>query len=41
MYYHITKPDKSVKGSIKLPASKSESARLLVIQVLSKEKFEI
>ena len=41
MHYKITKPDKSVKGEIILPSSKSESNRALIIQELCSERFEI
>lgn len=39
--YSISNPTKKLKGSIQLTASKSESNRALIIQALSKEKFEI
>lgn len=39
--YTISNPTKKLKGSIQLTASKSESNRALIIQALSKEKFEI
>jgi len=41
MTYTITAPDKPIGGTIKLPSSKSESNRLLIIQSLCKDKFEI
>jgi len=37
----LTKPDKKLQGSIRLPASKSESNRLLIMQALSEEPFYI
>ncbi len=37
----LIKKDKNLKGTIKLPASKSESNRLLIIHSLCKENFEI
>lgn len=37
----LTKPDKKLTGSIHLPASKSESNRLLIMQALSEEPFSI
>jgi 3-phosphoshikimate 1-carboxyvinyltransferase len=39
--YTVSNPSKKLKGSIQLTASKSESNRALIIQALSKEKFEI
>jgi 3-phosphoshikimate 1-carboxyvinyltransferase len=39
--YRISNPGKSLKGSIQLTASKSESNRALIIQALSKDKFQI
>jgi 3-phosphoshikimate 1-carboxyvinyltransferase len=39
--YTISNPTKKLMGSIQLTASKSESNRALIIQALSKEKFEI
>jgi 3-phosphoshikimate 1-carboxyvinyltransferase len=39
--YTVSNPTKKLKGSIQLTASKSESNRALIIQALSKEKFEI
>jgi 3-phosphoshikimate 1-carboxyvinyltransferase len=39
--YTVSNPTKKLKGSIELTASKSESNRALIIQALSKEKFEI
>lgn len=39
--YSISHPTKKLKGNIQLTASKSESNRALIIQALSKEKFEI
>jgi 3-phosphoshikimate 1-carboxyvinyltransferase len=39
--YSISNPTKQLKGSIQLTASKSESNRALIIQALSKDKFEI
>jgi len=41
MIYTITAPTTSIKGTIKLPSSKSESNRVLIIQSLCKDKFEI
>jgi len=41
MIYKISKPDKKIYGSIHLTASKSESNRILLIQALCKDKFEI
>lgn len=41
MLYSISKDDKSIKGSIQLPASKSISNRVLIIQALCKKKFKI
>jgi 3-phosphoshikimate 1-carboxyvinyltransferase len=37
----VSKKDKILKGTLKLPSSKSLSNRLLLIQALSKEKFGI
>ncbi len=37
----IVKPDRSLKGSINLPSSKSISNRLLIMQALSGEEFTI
>ena len=39
--YSISNPTKKLTGSIQLTASKSESNRALIIQALSKEKFQI
>lgn len=39
MIYKISKPDRSVKGTVFLTASKSESNRVLLIQALSKQRF--
>lgn len=39
--YSISNPTKKLKGSIQLTASKSESNRALIIQALSKDRFEI
>lgn len=41
MRYFISKKDKSVKGSIKLPASKSISNRVLIISALSYSPYPI
>ena len=41
MIYKISKPTKNLKGSVALTASKSESNRILIIQALCKDKFEI
>jgi len=41
MNYRISHPDKKIKGTIELTASKSESNRALIIQALCSEKFEI
>lgn len=41
MIYKITKKDKTLRGTIHLPSSKSESNRALIIRALCKEKFEI
>lgn len=41
MIYKIAKPKKEIKGTIAVPASKSESNRLLIIKSLCKEPFEI
>ena len=41
MEYKISKPDNKLKGTITLPASKSISNRLLIIQALCKEDFKI
>ena len=37
----VTKPDKTLKGSVRLPASKSISNRLLMIRALSGTPFNI
>ncbi|TND07522.1 MAG: 3-phosphoshikimate 1-carboxyvinyltransferase [Bacteroidetes bacterium] len=39
--YIVSNPGKTLKGSITLPASKSESNRLLIMQALSEEPFYI
>ena len=39
--YRISHPTKVIKGSISLSSSKSESNRVLIIQALCKDKFEI
>ena len=41
MNYKVSHPTKIVECEIDLPASKSISNRLLIIQALSKERFEI
>jgi 3-phosphoshikimate 1-carboxyvinyltransferase len=41
MIYKISRRDKSLKGSIHLTSSKSESNRVLVIRELCQDKFEI
>ncbi len=41
MIYKLTKPDKSLRGTIYLTSSKSESNRALIIQALTKKKFRI
>src|SRR5688572_16590049 len=41
MIYRISKRDKSLKGTIFLTASKSESNRVLIIRALSSQPFEI
>src|SRR5688572_21453098 len=41
MTYTITAPSNPVKGTIRLPSSKSESNRVLIIQSLCSDKFEI
>ena len=41
MIYRISHPSKTIKTSVKLPASKSLSNRALIIQALTKESFEI
>jgi 3-phosphoshikimate 1-carboxyvinyltransferase len=41
MIYRITKPDNSLKGTIHLTASKSESNRALLIRALCDQHFEI
>jgi 3-phosphoshikimate 1-carboxyvinyltransferase len=41
MIYRISRKDKSLRGSIHLTSSKSESNRALVIRELCKDKFEI
>lgn len=39
--FRITKPDKILKGTVHLTASKSESNRVLIIRALCKDKFKI
>ena len=39
MSYRISKPDKILKGTIYLTASKSESNRVLLVQALSSQRF--
>ncbi|MCD7936605.1 MAG: 3-phosphoshikimate 1-carboxyvinyltransferase [Tannerellaceae bacterium] len=41
MIYHITKPQASVRASIQLPASKSISNRVLILNALSYSHYEI
>lgn len=41
MEYFISKADRSLRGEISLPASKSISNRLLIIQALSQGQFQI
>jgi len=41
MNYRVSHPTKTLKGEITLTASKSESNRVLIIQALCSEKFEI
>ena len=41
MNYKVSHPTKIVECEIDLPASKSISNRLLIIQALSKERFKI
>lgn len=41
MIYTISKSPKSLIGEVRLPASKSESNRALLIQALSQKKFTI
>jgi len=41
MVYKITKPDKSLSGTIYLTSSKSESNRVLLVQALCSQKFKI
>ena len=41
MIYTVSKKNKSLKGTIYLTASKSESNRVLIIQAICKEKFTI
>ncbi len=41
MKYLISKKDKTLKGRVKLTASKSESNRVLIIQALCQEPFQI
>lgn len=41
MVYRVTKKDKTLRGTICLPASKSESNRALIIRALSRKKFDI
>lgn len=41
MIYRISKPDKSLRGTIYLTASKSECNRVLLIHALCKERFKI
>ena len=39
--YRVSHPSKTLKGAVTLSASKSESNRILIIQALCKERFEI
>ena len=39
MVYRISKPDKKLKGTVYLTASKSESNRVLIVQALSTQRF--
>ncbi|TAL58936.1 MAG: 3-phosphoshikimate 1-carboxyvinyltransferase [Bacteroidetes bacterium] len=39
MVYKVSKPDKKLKGTVYLTASKSESNRVLLIQALSSQRF--
>ncbi|MCW0482496.1 3-phosphoshikimate 1-carboxyvinyltransferase [Gaoshiqia sediminis] len=41
MKYQLSKPDKTINGSIKLPASKSIANRALIIHALSYSPYEI
>lgn len=41
MIYKISRKNKSLKGTINLTSSKSESNRLLIIRALCKDRFEI
>lgn len=41
MHYTISKNDRNLHGSVRLPASKSESNRLLIMQALAEEPFGI
>lgn len=41
MQYRISAPKGNIEGTLKVPASKSISNRLLIIQALCSEKFEI
>ncbi|MEW6469774.1 MAG: 3-phosphoshikimate 1-carboxyvinyltransferase [Bacteroidota bacterium] len=41
MTYSITAPQGPIRGTVKLPSSKSESNRVLIIQSLCGDKFEI
>ena len=41
MIYNVSKPNKALKGEIQLPASKSISNRLLILQALSETSFKI
>lgn len=41
MQYHIAKPDQQIKGEITLPASKSISNRILIINSLSYSPYDI
>lgn len=41
MHYTISKKDRNLHGEIRLPASKSESNRLLIMQALAEEPFYI
>lgn len=40
-HFRVSKSNRSLKGTIVLPASKSESNRLLIMQALSEEPFSI
>ena len=41
MMYRVSHPSKTLKGTVTLSASKSESNRILIIQALCRERFEI